>query len=192
MNKYDKLEDIKKEFNKRIDEHETLLKAWEKVERLTKKDGTNFAILSKNFKNATVRNNEYSLRPDKQIHVYGITKNNAYIGEDISTTDHADRYDGRAIAPERIIKESYLTPYYIKTVDEIFEDIEAKKEYHRKAIEGYKKQIEKSKEYYDKVNEKLLEIHDIFNNMTSKGTSSNEFLSLRYALEDVVKNYYFR
>lgn len=192
MSGYKNLEDIKKEFSKRIAEHETLLEAWEKVERVTKKDGSNFAALGKNFKNAKIRENQYSIRPDKLLTVYGWTSDNRYIEEDINTTDHADRYNGRAIDPERIIKESYITPYYIKTVDELFEDIEAKKEYHKKAIEGYKKQINESQFYYDQIAGKMIEIHNVLNSMCKKGKPSTEFLSLRYALEDVVKNYYFR
>lgn len=191
MSSYKNLEDIKKEFEKRIDNHAALLEAWEKVERVTKKDGSDFKALSKNFNNATVIVNEFVLRPSKKIRVYGRTKRNDFVEDFVETTDLV-KYSKRPVDAARILKESYLEPWYEKTVDEIFEDIETQKEYHRKAIEGYEKQIQEANFYYDIISAKMEEIHKVLNNMCEKGKSSNEFLSLRYALENIVKNYYFR
>lgn len=190
MSNYKNLEDIEKEFKKRIDNHAALLEAWEKVERVTKKDGSDFKALSKNFNNATVIVNEFVLRPSKKIRVYGRTKRNDFVEDYVETTDLV-KYSKRHIDADRILKESYLEPWYEKTVSEIFEDIEAKKEYHKKAIEGYEKQIKDASLYYNRIAFKMSEIHEILNSMCVKGKSSSEFLSLRYALEDIVKNYYF-
>lgn len=190
MSSYKNLEDIKKEFNKRIEEQKTLLEAWEKVERATKKDGSNFVALAKNFKNATIKNNEYVLRPSKKIHVYGITKNNKYVDDSIETNELV-KYAKRHIDADRILKESYLEPWYEKTVDEIFEDIEERKETLRKNIKNFEEEIKISEKYYNMVNIHLESIHNILNELSVKKPNSN-FLSLRYALEDVVKNHYFR
>lgn len=46
------LEDIKKELTSTLKEHEILLQAWNNVNRLYKKDGSSFSVLSKNFENA--------------------------------------------------------------------------------------------------------------------------------------------
>ena len=43
------LEDIKKELTSTLKEHEILLQAWNNVNRLYKKDGSSFSVLSKNF-----------------------------------------------------------------------------------------------------------------------------------------------
>ena len=190
MSNYKNLEDIKKEFKKRIDEQKTLLEAWEKVERVTKKDGSDFVALAKNFKNATVKNNEFVLRPSKQIQIYGITKNNKYVDDSIETTELV-KYSKRPVDADRVLKESYLEPWYEKTVDEIFEDIEAKKEILKKNIKNYEQEILVSEKYYMLIECHLESIHNILNELSAKGQNSG-FLSLRYALEDIVKNHYFR
>lgn len=48
------LEDIKKELTSTLKEHEILLQAWNNVNRLYKKDGSSFSVLSKNFEKAII------------------------------------------------------------------------------------------------------------------------------------------
>ena len=64
------LEDIKKELTSTLKEHEALLQAWNNVNRLYKKDGSSFSVLSKNFENANIQDESYSIYPAKVIKVF--------------------------------------------------------------------------------------------------------------------------
>lgn len=117
------IDNAKTEIMKTIDYYETLINAWKNVKRKTKKDGSSFAALAKNFENASVHDSSYSLRPCKEISVCGFSKYQGWITDKIETTDVV-QYSIHNPAPERIIKETFLNPYFFKTVDEIFIDIE--------------------------------------------------------------------
>ena len=52
MSNYYNLEGIKTELNKRLSYEKSILKAWENVTFPTKKDGTQFKAMSKNFDGA--------------------------------------------------------------------------------------------------------------------------------------------
>ena len=56
MNNYYNLEGIKTELNKRLSYEKSILQAWENVTFPTKKDGTPFKVMSKNFENAKFYN----------------------------------------------------------------------------------------------------------------------------------------
>ena len=183
------LEDIKKELTSTLKEHEALLQAWNNVNRLYKKDGSSFSILSKNFENATIQDESYSVYPAKVVKVF-ISHEGKYYNEEIKCTQLV-RYSQRKVDESRIIHESCLEDRYNLTVDEIFEDIATKIEYHKNRIEELQNQIVMAEKYYNLVQNKMQEVKAILDEVCADKVDGNN-LDLRYALESVVKNYYFR
>ena len=183
------LEDIKKELTRTLKEHEALLQAWNNVNRLYKKDGSSFSILSKNFENANIQDEPYSIYPAKVVEVF-ICCEGKYYNEEIKCTQLV-RYSQRKVDESRIIHESCLEDRYNLTIDEIFEEIELKKEYHKKRIEELNKQLEMAESYYNQVTDKMEEIKTILDTLCDK-RGDGENIDLRYDLEEVVHEYYFR
>ena len=183
------LKNIVKELENRIDEHEALLEAWQNVKRLHKKDGSDFSALSKNFENAKIEDEPYSIYPSKIVKVWNCGNSGKYYNEEIKCTQIV-RYSKREIEPSRIIKETMLEDRYNLTVDEIFEDIATKIEYHKNRIEELQNQIAMAEKYYNLINGKMLEVKTILDEVCNNKVQGKN-LDLRYALEDVVKNYYF-
>lgn len=183
------LEDIKKELTRTLKEHEALLQAWNNVNRLYKKDGSSFSILSKNFENANIQDEPYSIYPAKVVEVF-ICCEGKYYNEEIKCTQLV-RYSKRKVDESRIIHESFLEDRYNLTVDEIFEEIELKKEYHKKRIEELNKQLEMAESYYKQVLIKMEEIKTILDTLCDQH-GDRENIDLRYDLEEVVHEYYFR
>lgn len=77
------------------------------------------------------------------------------------------------------------------TVDEIFEEIDLKKEYHKKRIDELNKQLEMAESYYNQVSGKMEEIKNILDTLCDKH-GDRENIDLRYDLEEVVHEYYSR
>lgn len=186
------LEDIKKELTSTLKEHEALLQAWSNVHRLYKKDGSSFSVLSKNFENATIQDEPYSIYPAKDIHVC-IEYNGKYCkyySEEIHCTQLV-RYSQRKVDESRIIHEALLEDRYNLTIDELFEEIELRKEYHKNRIEELNKQLDMAESYYKQVIDKMEEVKTILDTLCDKhGDRKN--IDLRYDLEEVVCGYYFR
>ena len=182
-------ETIKKEFENYIEQHEAQRDAWKKVKRVTKKDGADFATLAKNFENAKIENCEYALRAEKQINVYTVTRSGRYINDyfSISPLVKDANFD---VSEERVIKESMLSAYFHMNADEIEKAIEKRIEMHENSIKAYQEQINNLDKYYNRIIEQLEEIHETLNEITPKGANATN-LSLRYAMEEVIKNYYF-
>lgn len=183
------LESIVKELESRIDEHEAMLEAWQNVKRLYKKDGSDFSVLSKNFENAKVVDEPYSIYPAKIVKVWNRGKSGKYYNEEVNCTQIV-RYSKRKVESSRIIKESLLEDRYNLTIDEIFEDIAAQIEYHKNRIEELHNQIAMAEKYYNLVCGKMQEVKAILNEVCNNKVQGKN-LDLRYALENVVKNYYF-
>lgn len=178
------LEGIKSEFQKRIAEHEALASAWEKVERLRKKDGTDFAVLSKNFSNCTVAQDCIRLVPNSKIKVSAPTEQVGWVRDEIDTTELV-KYSKIKIEESRIHKEPCIEPYFFKTVDELWEEIQARVKMHRAYADDYRRMIDMAEEKFNFVAERMSDIQKMFNSL---GKDVN---SLKYALESVVKNWYF-
>ena len=183
------LKNIVKELENRIDEHEALLEAWQNVKRLHKKDGSDFSVLSKNFENAKIEDEPYSIYPVKIVKVWNCGKSGKYYNEEIKCTQIV-RYSKREIEPSRIIKETLLEDRYDLTIDEIFEDIATRIEHHKNRIEELQNQIVMAEKYYNLVQNKMQEVKTILDEVCDNKVQGKN-LDLRYALEDVAKNYYF-
>ena len=168
------------ELKKRLDRVETKLSAWEAVERIRKSDGSNYVSLKRNFKNATVHDSSYSLVPEKEISVCGWSKYSGWITDEIRNREHIRYEKNRKISEDRIIKEAWLEPYYYKTVDEIFEDIEKRIEFLRAEKEKYEEDIERIESVFRSFTEKI-------DSAVSELKKSCEGSSLYYICMDYLK-----
>ena len=183
------LEQIKEELKKSIEEYEAKIAAWENVKRVTKKDGSNFSTLSKNFENAKIEVVSYSIRNEKQIRVCGRTKSGNFFEDYFSIVPCVNNVKFE-VAPERQIKESFLTPYFYMTVEEIEETIKTRIATYKEYIENYEEQLKIADQFYVLIQNELDKISEILNAVSDKRSTKN--LSLRYALEHKVKEHYFR
>jgi len=189
-NKMEKnLEQIKKELQNSIEECNAKIAAWENVKRVTKKDGSDFSTLSKNFENAKIVTADYSIRNEKQIRVSGWTENRKFVDDYFSIVPCVKNVKFE-VAPDRQIKESFLEPYFYMTVEEIVEAIENRIAMWKEYVESYEEQLRIADHFYILIENELEKISEILDAVSDKRNSKN--LSLRYALEHKVKEHYFR
>lgn len=141
---------------KELDLHESLCKAWQGVTRNYKKNGEPFANLQQNFNGLTVSGASYSLHAnEKELSVTTKTNRSGYQSESIHNTELA-KHTRFEVDESRIIKESYLEPYFFLTVDELQTLIDEKINYHLKRVSDLKKAIEEN-EKDNKIIENILE-----------------------------------
>jgi len=183
------LEQIKKELQNSIEECNAKIAAWENVKRVTKKDGSDFSTLSKNFENAKIVTADYSIRNEKQIRVSGWTENRKFVDDYFSIVPCVKNVKFE-VAPDRQIKESFLEPYFYMTVEEIVEAIENRIAMWKEYVESYEEQLRIADHFYILIENELEKISEILDAVSDKRNSKN--LSLRYALEHKVKEHYFR
>ena len=148
------LDGVITELKKRLDCVETKLSAWEAVERIRKSDGSDYVSLKRNFKNVTVHDSSYSLVPEKEISVCGWSKFSGCITDEIRNRELV-KYSSRKIPEDRVVKEGWLEPYYYKTVDEIFEDIEKRIEFLRAEKAKYEADIARAESVFRSFTEKI-------------------------------------
>ncbi len=177
------MEDIEKRLNGYMEENAARIDAWKNVERLTKKDGSDFQSLGKNFKNANIETgvcgNE--LKVNYRYGEYGRKYGNDYIYIRKNVEDAK-----KPIEESRIINERFLKPYFFQNAEELFEEINKKIEVYTKQNESYKQQLEDLKEAFPKIKEKLVEVKQIIGSLPKNGLFKT---SLAYALEDFVKEF---
>lgn len=112
--KYFKLEELKEKLNKRIENINAEINAWQKVEILTKKDGSAFKQLQKNFKNAKITN---LINYDINIYFHN---GSTYTESSINIETEENTTGKREIAR---ITCNYKN-YYLLTVEEIKQKID--------------------------------------------------------------------
>lgn len=131
-------QEIKNTLEKYIAENEAKAELWRKVERITKKDGTDFKAFAKNFGNARIYAN-YMRR--NVIAVSGWVNGHNYISDEIDLWEYVD---STKLNPEEheIIRESAWTrEYFYLTVSEVFDKIAETIETLERRTEEYKKQL---------------------------------------------------
>ena len=138
------IEDAKAKLEKGLSYYSARVEAWEKVERVSKKDGTDFANLAKNFTNCDIKKSWTG--DELTVHFYNAGEGhttdyitltgNAYGVEDADTADKIQK----RIA-ERI--ENYKG--YIATTKAGLETIADQMEAIKPQLEALKKAIEESK-----------------------------------------------
>lgn len=189
MSNYYNLEGIKTELNKRLSYEKSILKAWENVTFPTKKDGTPFKVMSKNFDGAKLYLDNFAWNDyEKRLKVNTFDDLNGYISEDINCYNQV-KYISDKSKLEKVSnimpKEPMLEQIYVYDLDDIKEDIKKTINRHKENIMSLKKQIvQAEKAYNDFVADYKKAIESL---IETCGANDN---SLFYAVRDTVKTRY--
>lgn len=191
MDKAYNLDGVLTILRKELDIALCLKKAWENVEIVTKKDGTPFKIMSKNFKGATYKSTEYSLQPHENIlQICTWTTTSGYI------TDKIDCYclvkylkdnDPRKAKTENYMpKQQYLEQIYKFDLEDIKQAINKRIEYLTIRAKELEEQIANAQKVYNKFVEAYGKAMRELSDDCAKWTNKD----LYYAVRDTVKDRY--
>lgn len=122
------IEDAKAKMQKSVNYYACRIEAWKKVERLYKKDGKPFAVLSKNFNNLTLMNRFGS----NEAVVYFKDENGRYENDYINLEANNYTKEEAADTPEAIEKR----------ITALIEKYEAWKEKDEKGLADIERQLE--------------------------------------------------
>lgn len=188
MSNYYNLDGIKTELEKRLSYEKSILQAWENVTFPTKKDGTPFKVMSKNFENAKFYNDITAWHDyEKKLKVGAFDNLNGYIDESISCYEMVKYITDKSMLEktENIMpKEPMLEQVYVYDLDDIKEDIKKTINRHKENIMSLEKQIiQAEKAYNDFVEAYRKAIQELEEN-------AGEKTSLFYAVRDTVKTRY--
>lgn len=147
---YRNIEDIEKEMDKRIAETAAFLEAWRNVKFPTKKDGTPFKNMNKNFDGAKYVPISYAMQANEnELEIHACTRETGYIKDTISCYEivkYMNNSDKPTRKPENLApKCTMLNQIYIYDMEDIKEAIANRIEYLAKRLEDLKKQKENVK-----------------------------------------------
>lgn len=189
MSNYYNLEGIKTELNKRLSYEKSILQAWENVTFPTKKDGTPFKVMSKNFDGAKLYLDNFARRDyEKRLKVNTFDDLNGYISEDINCYNQV-KYISDKSKLEKVSnimpKEPMLEQMYVYDLDDIKEEIQKTINRHKENIVSLEKQINQAEKAY---NNFVADYKKAIENLVETcGANDN---SLFYAVRDTVKERY--
>ena len=189
MSNYYNLDGIKTELNKRLSYEKSILKAWENVTFPTKKDGTPFKVMSKNFDGAKLYLDNFAWHDyEKRLKVNTFDDLNGYISEDINCYNQV-KYISDKSKLEKVSnimpKEPMLEQIYVYDLDDIKEDIKKTINRHKENIMSLEKQIVQAEKAY---NDFVADYKKAIENLIETcGANDN---SLFYAVRDTVKTRY--
>lgn len=189
MSNYYNLDGIKTELEKRLSYEKSILKAWENVTFPTKKDGTPFKVMSKNFDGAKLYLDNFAWHDyEKRLKVNTFDDLNGYISEDINCYNQV-KYISDKSKLEKVSnimpKEPMLEQVYVYDLDDIKEDIKKTINRHKKNIMSLEKQIVQAEKAY---NDFVADYKKAIENLIETcGANDN---SLFYAVRDTVKTRY--
>ena len=121
-------------------DYENKIELWKRVERVKKKNGDDFSVFSKNFKNANITPSVASIRPAFEIWV-GDYINGVYTRDYFDITPCVKNFHG-VVSEDRIKKETLIEPYFYMTIEEIMQEIENTIKKYEEYIKDLNKQIE--------------------------------------------------
>ena len=189
MSNYYNLDGIKTELNKRLSYEKSILKAWENVTFPTKKDGTPFKVMSKNFDGAKLYLDNFAWRDyEKRLKVNIFDDLNGYISEDINCYNQV-KYISDKSKLEKVSnimpKELILEQVYVYDLEDIKEEIQKTINRHKENIVSLEKQIDQAEKAY---NDFVADYTKAIENLVETcGANDN---SLFYAVRDTVKERY--
>lgn len=189
MSNYYNLDGIKTELEKRLSYEKSILKAWENVTFPTKKDGTPFKVMSKNFDGAKLYLDNFAWRDyEKRLKVNIFDDLNGYISEDINCYNQV-KYISDKSKLEKVSnimpKEPMLEQVYVYDLEDIKEEIQKTINRHKENIVSLEKQIDQAEKAY---NDFVADYKKAIENLVETcGANDN---SLFYAVRDTVKERY--
>lgn len=140
-------EDIKKTLGKYIRENEKKIELWEHVQRVHKKDGSDFANFGKNFTGCKVEQKSYS--DDKDLVVSDWAPGFGYVQDGIGCRQLV-KYSTLRPAEDRIQKIAYLEPFFYITPDEAEVLIKERIEKLRSLNADYQYQLDQADEVFSR------------------------------------------
>lgn len=189
MSNYYNLDGIKTELEKRLSYEKSILKAWENVTFPTKKDGTPFKVMSKNFDGAKLYLDNFAWSDyEKRLKVNIFDDLNGYISEDINCYNQV-KYISDKSKLEKVSnimpKEPMLEQVYVYDLEDIKEEIQKTINRHKENIVSLEKQIDQAEKAY---NNFVADYKKAIENLVETcGANDN---SLFYAVRDTVKERY--
>lgn len=184
-------ENIKKDFENQIEQNTALIEAWQKVNRVYKKDGSSFAVLSRNFENVSLYEENYSYKGELVAHVYTHCNCSGYIHDELRCYDYAE--NNKSLSEDRIIKPtSYTRAFYTFNADEIEIAIANRIAYLQDRNEALAEMIAMLPEKEKELSAIMETLNNMLNSISGKGYKDDaRYISLRYAIEMVVHKAYF-
>lgn len=171
------LDGIKTELKKELETKIALLEAWENVTFPTKKDGTPFSSMSKNFNGAKYHAGDYAMQPgENKLTVYTSTKLSGYINDTIDCYNLiCDMKNENQLAKTQnyMPKQSYLKQVYCFDMEDI-----------KEAITNRIAQLEKD---IDRLNNEIENAENVFN--TFRSAFGNALEQLAKDTEKTGENY---
>lgn len=188
MSKYRNYEEIKARLEENVKYYDARIKAWQQVERATKKDGSDFKVFSKNFNGAETGKyypiEDYS---NPYLTVAFEDENGRYTTDQMSLK--ADKHlTEQANIPEhndeREVRYSYGYPVEILTVEETWTAIQnlIQKYKHWKA--EAERELAESKAHFEKIDALLDEVNNTLKEISPGDLSS----TARYAFREYITN----
>ena len=183
-------EEIRTKLEKYISEYQVKIELWQRVERITKKDGTDFQNFGKNFTNSRI---ETGLIHDRDIVVFDhkiIGGRMEWIEDKISTDLNVEDYIKifeRQPEKDRIISETLIKDYLYLTPEESMQMIERQIAIYQERITDYQKQLKLLDNAYDVVMAKTKELFDTLKEVT--GDAGMYHNSLYYSLKEKIEKY---
>lgn len=170
------LDTIQTNTKRRLAQNKAALNAWKNVKHLTKKDGTEFKLISKSFENAKI---DYNYVGKPMLNVYFYDDYNGHSNDEIWLYDYYNAYSKTQKYPENtyIDRVHYFTPL------EVMEVISEKIKYYENVINEEKETLEKLEPLYIEYTNKL---KVLYNEALEKcGDNRQLKSSMKEALEGV-------
>lgn len=170
-------EDIRKQLNESKKNYEAKIKEWEKVERVKTKDGKDFKVLGKNFKNARIINDWH----------YNIAVCGDSIGITIKNWQLADN------DPRKVQGITYAIQHLdiVFTPDEIEAKIKDTIQDYKNNVKKYEEQLQNLDRVFEEVDKVVKELKGYLSEKKEEfGQTVGEYRypnSLHYALKEYIK-----
>ena len=186
MNKLYNLDGITTQIKRDLDYRTTQLEAWESVEIVTKKDGTPFKTMSKNFKGAKYKLDDVSITGlNYKLEIFKLSKFNGYVEDWINCYNlvkyipEHQKKKTQNIQP----KQPMLEQVYLYDIEDIKEAIEKKKQQLKKNIAELENDLENVTGVYNTALAEYNKIMENIKNKVSKDTS--------YKIKETLYNTYY-
>lgn len=190
MSKLLNLDGVITELKKDLDRKSACLEAWRAVEFPTKKDGTPFAVFSKNIKGASVRASAYANQPgENELHVTAFTKLSGYVGDVIPLYNQVKYLKDPAMIAKKdnyLPKQSYLEQLYKYDIEDTRTAVAQRIAYLEDYTRQLAEQIEDARKVWDQFVADYTKAMHGLQDATEKWTHKD----LYYYVRDTVKDRY--
>lgn len=183
-------EQIRAKLEKYISEYKAKIELWQHVERITKKDGTDFQNFCKNFVGAKIETGGIHGRDIVVFDHKVINSRMEWIEDKISTDLNVEdyvRFFSKHPEEERIIRERIIKDYLYLTPDETMQMIKRQIAIYQERITDYREQLEMLDNAYDVIKAKTKELYDTLEAVT--GDLGMYHNSLYYELKKIISEY---